>query len=115
MNSISQHFQYEGFRRSREVRRYCNQVTGIFTVVRRIIVSMVEEVIPDSLMKQIRELATREGVTVEQFISAAAAEKAAAWMMVEYLRARATRGARESFERAIARVPDAEPEEDDRV
>lgn len=77
--------------------------------------SMVEEVIPDSLMKQIRELAEREGVTVEQFISSAAAEKAAAWMTVEYLRARAARGNRESFDRALTRVPDTEPEEDDRL
>jgi hypothetical protein len=75
--------------------------------------SMVEEVIPDSLMKQIRELAEREGVTVEQFISSAAAEKAAAWMTVEYLRARAARGNRKSFECALKRVPDVEPEEDD--
>lgn len=45
--------------------------------------SMVEEVTPDSLMKHIRELAEREGVTVGQFISSAAAEKAAAWMTVE--------------------------------
>lgn len=77
--------------------------------------SMVEEVIPDSLMKQIRELAEREGVTVEQFISSAAAEKAAAWMTIEYLRARAERGDRKSFERALARVSDAEPEDDDRL
>jgi hypothetical protein len=77
--------------------------------------SMVEEVIPDSLMKQIRELAEREGVTVEQFISSAAAEKAAAWMTIEYLRALAARGDRESFERALARVPDVEPEEDDHL
>ena len=77
--------------------------------------SMVEEVIPDSLMKQIRELAEREGVTVEQFISSAAAEKAAAWMTVEYLRARAARGDRGSFERALGRVPDVEPEESDRL
>lgn len=74
--------------------------------------SMVEAVIPDSLMKQIRELAEREGVTVEQFISSAAAEKAAAWMTVEYLRTRVARGDRESFERALACVPDVEPEED---
>jgi hypothetical protein len=75
--------------------------------------SMVEEVIPDSLMKQIRELAEREGVTVEQFISSAAAEKAAAWMTVEYLRARAARGNRKNFELALERVPDVEPDEDD--
>jgi hypothetical protein len=41
-------------------------------------VSIVEAVIPDSLMRQIREPAEREGGTVEQFISSAAAEKAAA-------------------------------------
>ena len=75
--------------------------------------SMVEEVIPISLMKQIRELAEREGVTVEQFISSAAAEKAAAWMTIEYLRTRAARGDRKSFERALERVPDVEQEEDD--
>jgi len=78
-------------------------------------VSTVEEIIPDSLMKQIRELTEREGVTVEQFISSAAAEKAAAWMTVEYLRAMAARGDRECFERALAHVPNAEPEEDDRL
>jgi hypothetical protein len=77
--------------------------------------SMVEEVIPVSLMKQIRELAEREGVTVEQFISSAAAEKAAAWMTVEYLRARAARGNRKNFELALERIPDVEPEEDDRL
>lgn len=75
--------------------------------------SRVEEVIPDSLMKQIRELAEREGVTVEQFISSAAAEKAAAWMTVEYLRARAERGDRRRFERALERIPNVEPEEFD--
>jgi len=47
---------------------------------------MVEEVIPDSLMKQIRELAERKGVTVKQFISSAVVEKATTWMTVEYLR-----------------------------
>ena len=77
--------------------------------------STIEEVIPDSLMKQIRELTEREGVTVEQFISSAAAEKAAAWITVEYLRAMAAHGDRESFERALARVPHAEPEEDDHL
>ena len=77
--------------------------------------SMVEEVIPDSLMKQIRELAEREGVTVEQFISSAAPEKAAAWMTVEYMRTRDSRGDRQSFERALEQVPDVEPEESDKL
>jgi transposase len=69
---------------------------------------MVEEVIPDSLMKQIRELAEREGVTVEQFISSTAAEKAAAWMTVGYLWARSARGNRKNFEHALMHVPDVD-------
>jgi hypothetical protein len=52
---------------------------------------------------------------VEQFISSAAAEKAAAWMTVEYLQRRAMRGDRQSFERALDHVPDTEPEERDRL
>lgn len=34
-------------------------------------------------------------------------------MTIEYLRTRAARGDRKSFERALERVPDVEPEEDD--
>jgi hypothetical protein len=79
------------------------------------LVSKVEEVIPDSLMKQIRELTEREGVTVEQFISAAAAEKVAAWLTVEYVRAKAARGDHESFEQALSRIPDTEPVDDDHL
>jgi predicted DNA binding CopG/RHH family protein len=41
--------------------------------------SAIENItIPDSLLKQVRELAEKEGVTLEQFISSAMAEKAAA-------------------------------------
>jgi hypothetical protein len=78
--------------------------------------SAIENItIPESLLKQVRELAEREGITLEQFISSAMAEKAAAWMTAEYLEQRAARGSKEKFLQALNKVPDAEPNEQDRV
>ncbi|HEX8072128.1 MAG TPA: hypothetical protein VF546_19435 [Pyrinomonadaceae bacterium] len=71
--------------------------------------------IPESLLRQVRELAAKEGITLEQFISSALAEKAAAWTTVEYLKRRAARTSREKFQQAMNSVPDAAPEEADRL
>ncbi len=71
--------------------------------------------IPDSLHKQIRKLAEQDGISINQFISTAAAEKLAALMTVDYLAERANRGSRENFEAALARLPNAEPDEHDRL
>ena len=72
-------------------------------------------VIPDSLLKQIRDLAEKEGITVDQFISSAAAEKASAWTTIEYLNERARRGSREKFLSALNNVPDIEPAKKDKI
>jgi hypothetical protein len=71
--------------------------------------------LPDSLLKQARELAEKEGVPLEQFIASALAEKMAAWKTVEYLKARATRGDRFKFQSAIRKVADVEPEPADKL
>ncbi len=71
--------------------------------------------VPDSLLKQAKEMAEQEDVTVEQLINSALAEKMAAWKTVEYLKGRAARGDREKFERAMSKVPEAEPEAFDRL
>ncbi len=71
--------------------------------------------IPESLHKRIRELANEDGISINQFISTAAAEKLAALMTVEYLEKRAKRGSREKFEAALARLPDTEPEDYDKL
>ncbi len=71
--------------------------------------------LPDSLHKQIRKLAEADGISINQFISTAAAEKLAALMTVEYLEERAKRGSREKFDAALARLPDVEPEDYDRL
>lgn len=71
--------------------------------------------LPDSLLKQARELAEKEGVPLEQFIASALAEKMAAWKTVEYLKARAARGDHTKFQSAMSRVADGEPEGCDRI
>lgn len=71
--------------------------------------------LPNSLHRQVRELARREGVSINQLITTAVAEKMAALMTVEYLAERAARGSREAFDAVLARVPDAEPDVADRL
>ena len=71
--------------------------------------------LPESLHKQVRELAQREGVSINQFIAAAVAEKMSALMTQEYLEARAQRGSREKFERALGKVRDVPAEPEDRL
>ena len=71
--------------------------------------------LPDSLHKQIKKLAKEEGISMNQFIALAVAEKLSALMTVEYLEERAKRGSRAKFEAVLAKVPDVEPEEYDRL
>jgi len=71
--------------------------------------------LPDSLHKNLQELAKRDGISIDQFIATAVAEKLAALMTETYLEERAKRGSREKYEAALAQVPDVEPEPYDRL
>ena len=71
--------------------------------------------LPDSLHKGVKELASREGISINQFVATAVAEKMSALMTEEYLQERARRASRERYEAALADVPDVEPEEYDRL
>jgi hypothetical protein len=71
--------------------------------------------LPNSLHEKARELAQRDNVSVNQFITLAVAEKISALLTAEYLKERASRGSRAKFEAALAQVPDAEPEKYDRL
>ena len=67
----------------------------------------------ESLHKRVRELAKKEGISINQLINSAVAEKVSALMTVEYLEERAKRGSRSRFERALSKVKDMEPREED--
>ncbi|MFN9241361.1 MAG: toxin-antitoxin system HicB family antitoxin, partial [Pseudanabaena sp.] len=60
--------------------------------------SIVQVQIPDSLHKSLSELASRDGISIEQFISTAIAEKLSALMTESYLSERANRGSRAKYE-----------------
>ena len=69
--------------------------------------------LPESLHKRVRELAEQENVSINQFITVALAEKISALLTDVYLTERAERGDRKKFEKALAKVKKAEPEEVD--
>ena len=71
--------------------------------------------LPVSLHKKVRELAKREGISINQFISTALAEKLSALMTTEYLEERAKRGDREKYERVLSRVKDREPSSEEKL
>jgi len=71
--------------------------------------------LPESLHKQVRELADREGISINQFVVMAVAEKMSALLTEEYLEERARRGNRSRFERAMAKVKNRSPEPKDRL
>jgi hypothetical protein len=71
--------------------------------------------LPDSLHKRVRELAQQEGISINQFVSTAVAEKMAALLTVDYLEERARRGSREKFLAVLAKVPDTAPELGDKL
>ncbi len=71
--------------------------------------------LPESLREAARELAQRDNVSMNQFITLALAEKISALMTEEYLDQRAQRGSRAKFEAALGAVADVEPGEHDRL
>lgn len=70
--------------------------------------------LPDSIHKEARVLAERDGISVDQFIASAVAEKISALTTESYLEDLAKRGNRGRYEAVLAKVPDIEPEPNDR-
>lgn len=71
--------------------------------------------LPKSLHEQLREVAQEEGISVNQFVMLAVAEKVASISAIEYLEKRAKRGSRDKFLEILSKVPDVEPEEFDKL
>lgn len=71
--------------------------------------------LPESIHERVRELAKEEGISINQFISTALAEKLSALLTEEYLEQRAERGSRESYRRVLDKVKDRDPEPGDEL
>jgi hypothetical protein len=70
---------------------------------------------PKTLHEQVKALAKAEGVSLNQFVMLALAEKVATLQTIDYLEQRAARGSREKLLAVLAKAPDVEPEEYDRL
>ena len=70
--------------------------------------------LPESLHRHAKELARQEGISINQLVSTALAEKISALAAGEYLEKRGARGNRRKFDRALSKVKDVKPEEHDR-
>lgn len=71
--------------------------------------------LPDSLYKSLQKLAEQDGVSLDQFIALAVAEKISALTTEGYLQERASRGDRSRYESVLAKVADVEPEPNDHL
>lgn len=71
--------------------------------------------LPKTMYNQLKTAAKAEGVSMNQFIMLAVAEKIATLSTMNYLEERAKRGSREKFLAVLEKAPDVEPEEYDRL
>ena len=71
--------------------------------------------LPKSLHEQLRELAQEDGISVNQFVVLAVAEKIASISTIEYLQKRAKRGNRAKLQSILEKAPDVEPEMSDQL
>jgi predicted transcriptional regulator len=65
--------------------------------------------LPDAVHRKTKELAASDGVSVNQFIASATAEKMASVMTLDWLRAQASQGRREDFLALLNAAPDVPP------
>ena len=70
--------------------------------------------IPNYLHKQAEQIADKEGVSINQFVAIALAEKLSMLMTNSHLEERAKQGDKNAFQAALVNVADDEPPEYDK-
>ncbi|ACE83053.1 toxin-antitoxin system HicB family antitoxin [Cellvibrio japonicus] len=71
--------------------------------------------LPDSLHEQIKILAKKDGISINQFAASAIAEKMAAYLTEEYLKERAANADRSAFLQLMDKVPDVSADPQDKL
>ena len=71
--------------------------------------------LPDSIRRRAETLAQSDGISFDQFVALALAEKVAVLDAGTYLAERAKRGDRKKFDDILSRVPDVPPQEGDEL
>lgn len=71
--------------------------------------------LPESIHRHIREIAKKEGVSINQLISSAVSEKISAILTEEYIQTRAKRADSRNAKQILSAVPDRKPIEGDEL
>ena len=71
--------------------------------------------LPDSLHREIKYLIQAEGISMNLFLTLAAAEKVSALRTIEHLRAVGEKSNRADFDAFLNAVPDVEADKQDRI
>lgn len=71
--------------------------------------------LPDSIHQHIKEIAKREGVSINLFISSAVSEKISAIMTEEYIEKRKKQTRKGAFKKVLDRAPSREPMPGDEI
>lgn len=73
--------------------------------------------LPESLHHQVRELAQRDKVSINQFVTLAVAEKVAALRTLDYIEGRGRQGSRAQFDHVLQKIAEAnlDPAPEDRL
>jgi predicted DNA-binding ribbon-helix-helix protein len=71
--------------------------------------------LPESVHRKLKLMAEKEGVSMNQLISLAVAEKLSSLLTVDYLNERANRANPEEFKKLLDKVPDVEPDSYDKL
>jgi hypothetical protein len=71
--------------------------------------------IPNTLFRQAKTIAEREDMTLDQFIALALASQISSWNVGESFNERAERGDWEKAREVLAKVPDVEAEDYDKL
>jgi hypothetical protein len=69
--------------------------------------------LPESIKRAAQELASQDGVSLNQFIATAVAEKVSTLSTATYFRKRAARADRAEFDRVLARLGSLPPRDGD--
>lgn len=71
--------------------------------------------IPDSLHQRLKDMAGKEGVSVNQFIALAITEKISVLQTVDYLDEQAKGGSRKNYMRVLSKVKKRKPKKGDEL
>jgi len=71
--------------------------------------------LPESIHRELKDLAKEDGVSINQFISIAVAEKVSSLRTVDYLKRRAAKSNPRELLSILDMAPDVEPESNDKI